>query len=68
MVFTGNYIIMADEEGPPLYISSSKVKELLNLQELISQIETALKNFSNKTNSSVVQPVRTVVPVEQYGG
>ncbi|XP_065826754.1 ketimine reductase mu-crystallin-like [Oscarella lobularis] len=59
---------MADEEGPPLYISSSKVKELLNLQELISQIETALKNFSNKTNSSVVQPVRTVVPVEQYGG
>eukprot|EP00118_Oscarella_pearsei_P013292 m.104896 g.104896 ORF g.104896 m.104896 type:complete len:313 (+) comp37215_c0_seq27:564-1502(+) len=55
-------------EALPLYIPASKVKELLHLEDLIPKIETALVNFSDKAAGGVIQPVRTVIPIEQHGG
>jgi thiomorpholine-carboxylate dehydrogenase len=53
-------------DASPLYIDAGKVNDLLNPEELVPAIEQALVDFS-KRDGSIVQPVRSVVPVEQHG-
>ena len=50
------------------FISESRVKSLLHMRDLIPVIEEALGRFSNKLSGGVVQPVRTLVPVQKHGG
>jgi ornithine cyclodeaminase/alanine dehydrogenase-like protein (mu-crystallin family) len=46
-------------------LDESEVGNLLDMKEVIPAIERALADFSS---GKVVQPVRTVVPVMEYGG
>lgn len=49
-------------------ISAEEVDDLLNPTELLDAIETALGNFSLGEDGGVVQPVRSVVPVDKHHG
>ena len=53
-------------DAAPLYIDAGKVEELLRPDELLPVVEEALVDFS-KRDGSIVQPVRSVVPVEHHG-
>ena len=53
-------------EEAPLYISSCMIKDLVSMKDVVVAMQDALRWFSER--NQVVQPVRTVVPVEQYGG
>lgn len=50
------------------FISSEQVESLLNWKELLGRLEKALENFSLGEDGGVVQPVRSVVPVEKHHG
>lgn len=50
----------------PLYIPSCTIRELVSMKDVIDAMEDALKWFSE--GGQVVQPVRTVVPIEQHAG
>ena len=52
----------------PKIISWEEVHSLLNQNELLGIIENALGNYSRREDGGVVQPVRTVVPVENHRG
>ena len=49
-------------------ISAQEVDSLLNQDDLMIAIETALGHFSQGKDGGVVQPVRSVVPVDQHHG
>lgn len=49
-------------------ISADEVESLLNPTELLDAIETALGNFSLGEDGGVVQPVRSIVPVDKHHG
>ena len=49
-------------------ISAAEVRQLLNPKVLLERLEQALGNFSLGTEGGVVQPVRTVVPVNRHHG
>ena len=53
--------------APWRYINASRVKQVLKYKDLIPVIEEALKNFSDRENGGVVQPMRTSVQVEDRG-
>lgn len=59
---------MAAEESHILFLTEKDVKSLLSMKELIPLIERALGNFSGGSTGGVVQPVRSVVPVQDHGG
>lgn len=47
------------------YIDADVIKNILKYEDLIPLMEKALSKFSDKC---VVQPVRSVLPVEKEGG
>ena len=49
----------------PLYISGDEIKKVVCMKDVISVVEKGLEAFSSGT---VVQPVRTVVPVTEHNG
>nr|XP_015215618.1 PREDICTED: ketimine reductase mu-crystallin [Lepisosteus oculatus] len=53
--------------GLPVLIGGSEVDELLRYQDLVPRLEAALGQFSSRTGE-VVQPVRTILPLEKYSG
>ena len=53
-------------EDAPLYISSCAIKELVSMKDVVDVMQDALRWFSER--DQVVQPVRTVVPIEQHAG
>lgn len=50
----------------PLYISSCMIKELVSMKDVVGAMQDALRWFSE--GGQVVQPVRTVVSIEQHSG
>ena len=52
----------------PKIISGEEVENLLKPSELLDAIETALGNFSLGEDGGVVQPMRSVVPVDKHHG
>ncbi|XP_074866816.1 ketimine reductase mu-crystallin isoform X2 [Carettochelys insculpta] len=55
--------------APPVFLGSDVVeKHLHSASLLIPSLEAALANFSSGAEGGVVQPMRTVVPVQKYGG
>ncbi|XP_065268010.1 ketimine reductase mu-crystallin isoform X2 [Emys orbicularis] len=55
--------------APPVFLGSEVVeKHLHRASLLIPSLEAALANFSSGAEGGVVQPVRTVVPVQKYSG
>jgi ornithine cyclodeaminase/alanine dehydrogenase-like protein (mu-crystallin family) len=49
----------------PLYLPETRVRELLDLKQLIPALEQALIDFSS---GRVLQPLRSVVPIDQHSG
>uniref|UniRef100_A0A8C0G0A1 Ketimine reductase mu-crystallin n=1 Tax=Chelonoidis abingdonii TaxID=106734 RepID=A0A8C0G0A1_CHEAB len=55
--------------APPVFLGSEVVeKHLHRASLLIPSLEAALANFSSGAEGGVVQPMRTVVPVQKYNG
>ena len=50
------------------YLNEDLVKKYLPLEPLISAVEQALSNFSDKENGGIVQPVRMALPAEKDDG
>ncbi|XP_031554176.1 ketimine reductase mu-crystallin-like [Actinia tenebrosa] len=50
------------------YIDGAQIKGLLKYPELITAVENALRDFSDKDQGQVVQPLRSRIPVEQHKG
>lgn len=59
---------MAAGESKIVFLTEKNVKSLLSMKELIPLIERALGNFSGGASGGVVQPVRSVVPVQDHEG
>ena len=55
--------------APPIYISAKQVRDLVTMRDVIEETGRALQWFSaGEAEGGVVQPVRSVVPVEEHGG
>ncbi|XP_002737854.1 ketimine reductase mu-crystallin-like [Saccoglossus kowalevskii] len=52
----------------PKYIEADDVKRILKMTDLIPIIEKAMGDFSKGEDGGVVQPVRSIIPVEKHGG
>lgn len=50
------------------YIDGARIKGLLKYPELITVVENALRDFSDKERGQVVQPLRSRIPVDQHKG
>ncbi|MEQ2193963.1 hypothetical protein XENOCAPTIV_019640, partial [Xenoophorus captivus] len=53
---------------PPVIIWEHEVGSLLRYGDLIPRLEDALGKFSRRDSAEVIQPVRTVVPLQKHGG
>ena len=49
-------------------VSAQVVSEVLRYDDLIPAIESALGKFSNRPESGIIQPVRTILPVKAVDG
>ncbi|XP_033097727.1 ketimine reductase mu-crystallin-like [Anneissia japonica] len=49
-------------------ISEHEVEQLINYEELLPLIETAFGKLSMGDDGGVVQPVRSLLPVQEYNG
>lgn len=56
---------MADQ---PVVIRQDEVEELLLYTDLIPRLEVAMVKFSNRNSDELIQPVRSVVPLQKYDG
>ncbi|KAK2182607.1 hypothetical protein NP493_347g03085 [Ridgeia piscesae] len=54
--------------GGPRIIAAPDVYKLIRPKDLLPVIEKALGNYSMGRDGGVIQPVRTVVPIEKYHG
>ena len=59
---------MTEQKLPFLFINEHEVERLLDRKELFDALEKAFGHFSKGASGGVVQPVRTVVPVQDHGG
>lgn len=53
---------------PPVVIRQDEVEELLLYTDLIPRLEVAMGKFSNRNSDELIQPVRSVVPLQKYNG
>ncbi|XP_020503829.1 ketimine reductase mu-crystallin [Labrus bergylta] len=54
--------------APPVVIWEDEVAELLLYRELIPRLEEALGKFSRRDSAEVIQPVRTIIPLQKHNG
>ncbi|XP_062999176.1 ketimine reductase mu-crystallin isoform X1 [Elgaria multicarinata webbii] len=60
---------MSHAVPPPVFLGAEEVEKYLpSASLLIPPLEVALGNFSKGSEGGVVQPVRTVVPIQKYNG
>ncbi|XP_048870913.1 ketimine reductase mu-crystallin [Brienomyrus brachyistius] len=52
----------------PVLISRDEVKELLKYSDLVSHLEVTMAKFSKRNAEEVIQPLRTILPLERYNG
>ncbi|XP_064637493.1 ketimine reductase mu-crystallin-like [Lineus longissimus] len=52
----------------PIFIGPEECEKYLDLQELYRTLEGAFGSYSRGTTGGIIQPVRTVLPVEKYEG
>lgn len=55
-------------ENGVVYLSASQVRQHLHIELLIGVLEQALGNFSKGADGGVVQPIRSVVKIDQPAG
>ncbi|NP_001074156.1 ketimine reductase mu-crystallin [Danio rerio] len=49
-------------------LNKCEVERLLSYDELIPRLESAMGKFSKRDSSEIIQPVRSVVPIQPYNG
>ncbi|XP_030629910.1 ketimine reductase mu-crystallin [Chanos chanos] len=54
--------------GMPILLSKDVVTRLLVYKDLIPRLEVALGMFSKRDSSEVIQPVRSVIPIQKHNG
>nr|QWX94539.1 crytallin mu [Platynereis dumerilii] len=59
---------MTTQKVPFVFIDEHEVERLLDKRDLLVAMETAFGHFSEGPSGGVVQPVRTMVPVQDHGG
>ncbi|KAJ8413705.1 hypothetical protein AAFF_G00082120 [Aldrovandia affinis] len=52
----------------PVLISREEVMRLLQNDDLIPKLESVLGMFSKRNGAEVIQPLRTIVPLQKYNG
>ena len=53
---------------PFVYVTGEQVRELVSMPELIEEVSRGLQWFSAGEEGGVVQPVRSVIPVDRHSG
>ena len=56
------------EMEAPVFISSSTVTDLVSMREIVDAMSSAFLQYSQRSSGAVVQPVRTVIPVQDHNG
>ena len=61
---------MADHHAmeAPTFISSSVVLDLVSMADIVEAMSSAFLQYSQRSSGAVVQPVRTVIPVQDHNG
>lgn len=54
--------------GPPVVIWEHEVERLLHYRDLIPRLQEALGKFSRRDSAELIQPVRTIVPLQKHHG
>ncbi|XP_066522720.1 ketimine reductase mu-crystallin-like [Hoplias malabaricus] len=54
--------------GQPVFLSEDVVSRLLRYEDLIPRLEVALGKFSLRDSSQLVQPVRSLMPIQDHNG
>ncbi|KAI2658710.1 Ketimine reductase mu-crystallin [Labeo rohita] len=52
----------------PVLLNKHEVERLLSYDDLISRLESVMGKFSKRDSSEIIQPVRSVVPIQQHNG
>lgn len=52
----------------PVFLSNDVVARFLTYDDLIPRLEAILGKFSQGSDSGVVQPVRSVIPINPHSG
>lgn len=57
--------IMTDS---PVLLNKHEVERCLSYEDLIPRLESVMGKFSKRDSSEIIQPVRSVVPIQQHNG
>ncbi len=49
-------------------LNKHEVARLLSYDDLIPRLESVMGKFSKRDSSEIIQPVRSVVPIQQHNG
>ncbi len=49
-------------------LNKHEVERLLSYDDLIPRLESVMGKFSKRDSSEIIQPVRSVVPIQQHNG
>ncbi|XP_073683829.1 ketimine reductase mu-crystallin [Garra rufa] len=52
----------------PVLLNKHEVERLLCYDDLIPRLESVMGKFSKRDSSEIIQPVRSVVPIQQHNG
>ncbi|XP_043110272.1 ketimine reductase mu-crystallin [Puntigrus tetrazona] len=52
----------------PVLLSKREVERVLGYDDLIPRLESVMGKFSKRSSSEIIQPVRSVVPIQQHNG
>lgn len=52
----------------PVLLGRDEVERLLTFEDLIPKLESAMGKFSKRDSSEIIQPVRSVVPIQKHNG
>lgn len=52
----------------PTFIPTSAALDLVNMADLVEAMGSAFLQYSQRSSGAVVQPVRTVIPVQDHNG
>lgn len=52
----------------PVLLNKHEVERCLSYEDLIPRLESVMGKFSKRDSSEIIQPVRSVVPIQQHNG
>jgi len=52
----------------PVLLNKHEVEHCLSYDDLIPRLESIMGKFSKRDRSEIIQPVRSVVPIQQHNG